>query len=100
MASISKGDLLGSVSGDAGVDKATAEKVLTAFFTAVTQAAKDGNEVSWPGFGKFAGQQKAARTGRNPATGEPVQIAASTAMKFTASSTLKKELNLEGGSGQ
>ncbi len=97
MASISKADLLDSIAGEAGVPKATAEKVLTAFFGTLTQAAKEGNDVSWPGFGKFAGQAKPARTGRNPATGEPVQIAASTAMKFTASSTLKKELNAGGG---
>jgi DNA-binding protein HU-beta len=93
VASITKAELLDEVAEAAGVTKTAAEGVLTAFFDAVTAAAKEGSKVAWPGFGSFSASQRAARTGRNPRTGEPVQIAASTAMKFTASSTLKAELN-------
>jgi DNA-binding protein HU-beta len=54
---------------------------------------KKGDKVAWPGFGSFSTTKRPARTGRNPQTGAPVKIAASTAMKFTASSTLKSTLN-------
>ena len=56
-------------------------------------AAKTGEEVAWPGFGKFGASHRAARTGRNPQTGATISIAASTGLKFSASSTLKTELN-------
>ena len=59
----------------------------------VTASAKKGDKVGWPGFGTFSTSKSAARTGRNPQTGEPVKIAASTRLKFTASSTLKAALN-------
>ena len=55
--------------------------------------AKKGDKVAWPGFGSFSTTKRPARTGRNPQTGAPVKIAASTAMKFSASSTLKSALN-------
>ena len=64
-----------------------------AFVDLVVESAKKGDKVSWPGFGSFSTSKRQARTGRNPRTGEPVQIAASTAMKFSPSSTLKAELN-------
>jgi DNA-binding protein HU-beta len=88
-----KAELLEAVAKDAGTTKADAEKVLEAFFGVVTSSAKKGGKVAWPGFGSFSTTKRAARTGRNPQTGEPVKIAASTAMKFTPSSTLKAELN-------
>jgi DNA-binding protein HU-beta len=93
VASITKAELLDRVAQASGQTKAAAESVLGAFFDAVTDAAKGGDKVSWPGFGSFSTSQRAARTGRNPQTGAPVKIPASTAMKFTASSTLKETLN-------
>lgn len=93
MAAITKADLLDRVAGEAGVTKADAERVLDSFFGTVVSSAKAGEEVAWPGFGKFGVSQRAARTGRNPQTGATIDIAASTAMKFSASSTLKTELN-------
>lgn len=93
MASITKADLLDAIAKSASVTKADAERVLDAFFDSVTAAAKKGDKVGWPGFGTFTSSKRAARTGRNPQTGEPVNIAASTAMKFTASSVLKEQLN-------
>jgi DNA-binding protein HU-beta len=93
VASITKAELLDRVASTAGVPKGTAEGVLDAFFDTVTSSAKKGDKVSWPGFGSFSATQRAARTGRNPKTQEAVHIPASTAMKFSASSTLKAAMN-------
>jgi nucleoid DNA-binding protein len=68
-------------------------RVIQAFVDLVVDSASKGDKVSWPGFGSFSTSKRQARTGRNPRTGEPVQIAASTAMKFSPSSTLKAALN-------
>ena len=57
------------MSGNSGVTKADAEKVIDAFFDATTMAARGGGSVSWPGFGKFSRSDRAARMGRNPADG-------------------------------
>lgn len=93
---MNKSELVEAVAGSAGVDRRQAEGVLNAFFETVQSEAKGGGSVSWPGFGKFSTSQRNARTGRNPQTGAPVKIAASTAMKFTPSSTLKDFLNSKG----
>lgn len=88
-----KAEMIDAVADKAGVSKADAEGTLSAFFDYVVSQAKSGEKVSWPGFGSFSTTQRSARTGRNPQTGAPVQIPASTAMKFSASSALKSELN-------
>ncbi len=88
-----KAEMIDAVATEAGVSKADAERTLGAFFDHVTKTAKAGEKVAWPGFGSFSTTQRAAREGRNPQTGEPVKIKASTAMKFSASSTLKQALN-------
>ena len=95
---MNKSELVEAVAGSAGVDRRQAEGVLNAFFETVQNEAKGGGSVSWPGFGKFSTSQRGARTGRNPQTGAPVKIAASTAMKFSPSSTLKEFLNSKGRS--
>ncbi len=90
---MTKAELIDAVAEAAGVSKADAERTVGAFFDIVVSSTKQGDKVAWPGFGTFSTTQRAARTGRNPQTGAPVQIAASTAMKFAASSTLKSALN-------
>jgi DNA-binding protein HU-beta len=90
---MTKAELLDAVAKRADVSKADAERVVDAFFDEVVSAAKSGDKVAWPGFGSFSTSNRAARTGRNPQTGAEVKIAASTAMKFTASSALKQTLN-------
>ena len=90
---MTKAELIEAVSKKAGTTKADTEKVLGAFFDQVVAVAKKGDKVAWPGFGSFSTTKRPARTGRNPQTGAPVDIAASIAMKFTASSTLKSTLN-------
>ena len=88
-----KAELIDAVAASAGVSKADAERTIGAFFDHVTKATKKGDKIAWPGFGSFTTTKRAARKGRNPQTGAPVKIAASTAMKFTPSSTLKTVLN-------
>ena len=88
-----KAELIDAIATEAGVTKADAERTVAAFFEVVVAAAKKGEKIAWPGFGSFSTSKSAARTGRNPQTGEPVKIAASTRMKFTSSSTLKAALN-------
>ena len=90
---MTKAELIDAVAAKAGVSKADAEHTLGAFFDIVAATAKDGGKVAWPGFGSFSASKSKARTGRNPQTGDPVEIAASTRMKFTSSSTLKAALN-------
>lgn len=90
---MTKAELLEAVADAAGVSKADAERTVGAFFDIVVSSTKGGGKVTWPGFGSFSTSERPARTGRNPQTGEPVQIKASTAMKFSASSTLKSALN-------
>ena len=90
---MNKSELIDAVASKAGISKSEANETIDAFFEVLTDAVKSGDKVSWPGFGSFSTSQSAARTGRNPQTGEAVKIAASTRMKFTASSALKGELN-------
>lgn len=90
---MTKAELIEAVADSAGVSKADAERTVGAFFDTVVESTKAGNKVAWPGFGSFSTTERPARTGRNPQTGAPVDIAASTAMKFSASSTLKSALN-------
>lgn len=90
---MTKSELIEAVATAANVSKADAERTIGAFFDTVVASTKKGDKVSWPGFGSFSTSKRPARTGRNPRTGEAVKIAASTAMKFSASSTLKSTLN-------
>jgi DNA-binding protein HU-beta len=90
---MTKAELIDAVAAAAGVTKADAERTVGAFFDVVIKEAKKGEKVAWPGFGSFSTSKSAARTARNPRTGEMVPVPASTRMKFTASSTLKAALN-------
>ncbi|MFZ1489847.1 MAG: HU family DNA-binding protein [Ilumatobacteraceae bacterium] len=90
---MTKAELIDAVAKKAGVSKAQAEATLGAFFEQVVASTKKGDKVAWPGFGSFSTTKRKARTGRNPQTGAEVKVAASTAMKFTSSVTLKAALN-------
>lgn len=90
---MTKAELVDAVAEAAGVSKADAERTIGAYWDTVVGVVQADGKTSWPGVGSFSASHRAARTGRNPQTGEPVQIAASKAMKFTASSTLKATLN-------
>ena len=86
-------DLAGVVADqDSKITKTQAKALVDAVFAAITEAAKRGEEVSLPGFGKFKVQAKPARTGRNPSTGATIQIAASKKLSFQAAKALKDAL--------
>jgi DNA-binding protein HU-beta len=78
---------------DAKLTKAQAKAIVDSVFAAISGAAKKGEEVSVPGFGKFKVQSKPARTGRNPSTGATIQIAASKKVVFQPAKSLKDALN-------
>lgn len=76
-----------------GVDKKQARALIEGLFNEVVEAAQHGEEVSIPGFGKFKVAEREARQGRNPATGETIQIAASKKLNFTAAKQVKDAMN-------
>lgn len=90
---MTKQELAQKVAADSGLSTADAKSAVDATFDAIASELSGGGEVAVAGFGKFAVSKRAAREGRNPATGETIQIAASNAAKFTAASGLKKQLN-------
>lgn len=75
------------------LDKKQARTVVEGVFKAVVAAAQQGDEVSIPGFGKFKVASREARQGRNPATGETIQIAASKKLNFTPAKQVKDAMN-------
>ncbi len=86
-------DLSDSVARSLGLSKADGKKAVDAVFAAITDAAGKGEEVSVNGFGKFKVKESAAREGRNPSTGETIQIAASKKLGFSAAKAVKDRLN-------
>lgn len=78
---------------DSKLTKAQAKAIVDAVFGAISSAAKKGEEVSLPGFGKFKVQAKPARTGRNPSTGAAIEIAASKKVVFQPAKSLKDAVN-------
>ncbi len=90
---MNKADVIDRVAESAGVAKQQVEGVLEAFFDTVKSAVRGGDRVGWPNFGAFSTSDRKARTGRNPRTGEAVNIPASKAIKFTPGSALKQFLN-------
>ncbi len=87
--------LVGATAGSAGaaVSKADVEKILDSFRDVVQATVKKGDDVSYPGLGKFSRVQRKARQARNPRTGEAIKVPASKAPKFTASATLRSVVN-------
>ncbi len=79
--------------GVEGMSKTDARKIVDGIFEAIVAAATSGNEVSISGFGKFKIKESAAREGRNPATGETIQIAASKKLGFAPAKAVKDRLN-------
>lgn len=86
---MNKTELIALMSEKAEISKKDAEKALTAFTNVIADALVDGDKVQLVGFGTFEVVERAARTGRNPKTGEAIEIAASKSPKFKASKALK-----------
>jgi DNA-binding protein HU-beta len=87
---MNKAELVEIVAKEAGISKAFAEKAVNSFTGAVTTSLKKGEPVTLIGFGTFSVAQRAARTGRNPATGAPLKIKAKKLAKFKAGKTLSE----------
>lgn len=88
-----KADLADMVQGYLEGTKTQAEKVVDMVFEAIADAMAKGQEVDIARFGKFMAQKRAARTARNPRTGEPVKVPAMMTPKFKASKSLKDMMN-------
>lgn len=90
---MNKSELVDQMANDAGITKAAAGKALDSFTNTVTKALKKGDKLSLIGFGTFSVSKRAARKGRNPQTGETIQIKASKVARFKAGKGLKDALN-------
>ena len=89
---MNKADLVSAVADKAGLSKADADRAVAAFVEAVSGALKGGEKVTIVGFGTFSVSRREARQGRNPRTGQAVQIAARATPKFKASKGLDESL--------
>ena len=90
---MNKTELVAAIAEKTEISRKDAEKVLAAFTETVADELKKGGKVQLVGFGTFEVSERAAREGRNPQSGEPMQIAASKAPRFKAGKALKDMLN-------
>ncbi|MFO7762799.1 MAG: HU family DNA-binding protein [Wenzhouxiangellaceae bacterium] len=86
---MNKSELTEAIANEAGLTKADAGRALDAMIDSVSKALKKGDTVSLIGFGTFSVKKRAARTGRNPATGETIKIKASKTPSFKAGKAFK-----------
>jgi DNA-binding protein HU-beta len=90
---VNKNELVAAVAKETGLSKTDSTKATDALIKAVTQSLSTGDEVRLVGFGTFSVAQRKATEGRNPRTGEKIQIPASTQPKFKAGKGLKDAVN-------
>tara|TARA_B100000700_G_C14392168_1_gene555287 strand:- start:58 stop:330 length:273 start_codon:yes stop_codon:yes gene_type:complete len=90
---MNKAEFISAVADEAGSSKSDASAHVEAMINVVTNALKSDNEVTLVGFGTFKAKKRDARTGRNPRTGESIQIKASTVPSFKAGKAFKDALN-------
>tara|TARA_B100000315_G_scaffold252805_1_gene290342 strand:+ start:284 stop:556 length:273 start_codon:yes stop_codon:yes gene_type:complete len=90
---MNKSELVSAVANNSGLTKSDAEKAVDGVFDAISGALSSGGEVRVVGFGSFSVVDRKATTGRNPRTGEAIQIPASKRPKFKAGKGLKQAVN-------
>ena len=90
---MNKNDLVAAVANDSGLSKADAARAVDSVFDSITDALKSGGDVRLVGFGTFSITNRKASIGRNPRTGEQIQIPASKQPKFKAGKGLKDAVN-------
>lgn len=90
---MNKQELIATVADHSGLSKGDASRAVEAVFDAITASLKKGDEVRLVGFGSFSTSKRKASTGRNPRTGEPMTIKASTQPKFRPGKLLKDSVN-------
>ena len=89
---MTKTELVAAVAGKSGLTKADAERAVKAFVETVTECLKGGDSLTLVGFGTFSVSERAARTGKNPRTGEKIAIPAAKTPRFKAGKGLKDSL--------
>lgn len=90
---MTKKDLITTISDKTSLPKTNVQAVLMGIEAVLLDQLNESGELTLPGIGKFHVADRAARTGRNPRTGEPVEIEAKRVVKFTASKSLKESLD-------
>lgn len=90
---MNKRALAANIAAEAEFDLATAEAALDAVVATITAALERGERIPLPGFGTFETRERAARTGRSPQTGEPIEIAASVVPAFKPAAALKRAVS-------
>jgi len=90
---VNKSELIDKVAASADIPKAVAGRALDAVIESITGALQEGDSVVLVGFGTFSVKDRAARTGRNPQTGNPIEIAAAKIPGFKAGKALKDAVN-------
>ena len=90
---MTKAEFIDQVADRAGLTKKDASEAVDAVLETIESALRRGSDVVFSGFGKFSVSERAAREGRNPATGEKIYIKATKVPKFSAGASLKKAVN-------
>ncbi|MCM2971664.1 MULTISPECIES: nucleoid-associated protein HU-beta [Larsenimonas] len=90
---MNKSELIDAIATSADIPKAAATRALDAMIDSVTDTLKQGDSVALVGFGTFSVKERAARTGRNPQTGQPINIDAAKVPSFKAGKALKDAVN-------
>ncbi len=90
---MTKSDLIDSISSSASLTKAQSSVALNAVLESITNTLIKGDGITLVGFGTFSVKQREAREGRNPRTGETIQIAAKKTVSFSAGKALKDSVN-------
>jgi DNA-binding protein HU-beta len=90
---MNKGELVDAIAAKANVSKKEADTILTAMLEVIQEAVASGDKVTLVGFGTFEPRQRQAREGRNPSTGKPIQIPATTIPAFSAGKVFKEKVS-------
>ena len=92
---MSKKELIDAISERSGLTKVNSEAALNAVVSCLTELLAKGDSIVLPGFASLSVKSRAARTGRNPATGQPINIPASKVVSFKTGKALKEAINAE-----
>jgi len=90
---MNKAELIDKIAGDAGITKVQAGSAIASFVEGVTKTLKKGQRLTLVGFGTFYASKRKARVGRNPQTGESIQIKAKKIVRFKAGKDLDSKIN-------
>ncbi|AQH02719.1 DNA-binding protein [Burkholderia sp. KK1] len=90
---MNKQELIDAVASQSGTSKTAAEEAINVVFETISKTVAAGDAVQLIGFGSFGTGERAARSGRNPQTGETIEIAAAKTVKFTAGKSFKDAVN-------